>query len=58
MLRDREFKRLSDDEVKALAEEFRRRAAHSRAEADGVIRNLGLKEITGPASAPSLRPGP
>ncbi|HLM94113.1 MAG TPA: hypothetical protein VK273_09905 [Gaiellaceae bacterium] len=37
MLRDREFKRLSDSEVKALAEEFRRRAAHSRAEVDGVI---------------------
>jgi hypothetical protein len=37
MLRDREFKRLSDSEVKALAEEFRRRAARSRAEVDGVI---------------------
>ena len=34
MLRDRDFRRLSNDGMKALADEFRRRAALARADVD------------------------
>jgi hypothetical protein len=36
MLVDREFKRLSETELQALADEFRRRAGHIRAETGGT----------------------
>jgi hypothetical protein len=46
LLNDREFKRLSDPDVRALAAEFRRRAVRTRAQTDadarGPARSGGL----------------